>query len=152
MHKASTLLNSFKLGHIVQMKTIPVSETKVISIIKSLKSKNTTGYNKILKHCAHIISKPLTYICNRSLTTGIFPERCKFAIVRPIYKKGGYNEMNNYRPISLLTAISKILETVMFKRLVQHLESNNILNTAQFRFRKEFHIDEAVFFPFEQYN
>ena len=91
------------------MKTIPVLETEVISIIKSLKSKNTTGYdgisNKILKHCAHIIRKPLTYICNRSLTTGIFSERCKFAIVRPIYKKGGYNEMNNYRPISLLTAI-----------------------------------------------
>ena len=85
MRKASTLLNSFKLRHIVQMKTIPVSETEVISIIKSLKSKNTTGYdgisNKILKHCAHIISKPLTYIYNRSLTTGIFPERCKFAIV-----------------------------------------------------------------------
>ena len=73
------------------MKTIPVSEAEVNSIIKSLKSKNTAGYNgisrKILKQCAHLISKPLTYIYNYSLTTGIFPERCKFAIVRPIYKK-----------------------------------------------------------------
>jgi hypothetical protein len=91
MHKASILLNILKLGNIIQMKTIPVSEAEVNSIIKSLKSKNTAGYNgisrKILKQCAHLISKPLTYIYNYSLTTGIFPERCKFAIVRPIYKK-----------------------------------------------------------------
>jgi hypothetical protein len=65
--------------------------------------------------------------------------------VRPIHKKGGKNEMNNYRPISLLTAHSKILETIMYKRLVQHFQSNNILTTAQFGFRKEVHIDDAVF-------
>jgi hypothetical protein len=88
------------------MKTIPVSETEVINVIKSLKPKNTARYDgissKILKQCAHIISKPLTYICNCSLTTGIFPEKCKSAIVRPVYKKGGHKEMNNYRPISFL--------------------------------------------------
>jgi len=132
------------------MKTIPVSEAEVNSIIKSLNPKNTAGYDgisrKILKQCAHLISKPLTYICNSSLTTGIFPERCKFAIVRPIYKKGGRNEMNNYRPISLLTTSSKILETIMYKRLVQHLESNNKLTTAQFGFQKDVHIEDAVFF------
>jgi len=55
------------------------------------------------------------------LTTGIFPERYKFAIVRPIYNKGGKKEISNYRPISLLTAMSKILEITMFKRLEQHL-------------------------------
>jgi hypothetical protein len=141
--------NNLKLVNIVYMETIPVTEAEVISIIQSLKPKNTAGYdgisNKILKQCAHIISKPLTYIYNCSLTTGTFPERCKLAIVRPIHKKGGKNEMNNYRPISLLTATSKILETTMYKRLVQHFESNNILTTAQFGFRKEVHIDDAVF-------
>jgi hypothetical protein len=71
---------------------------------------------------------------------------CKTAIVRPIYKKGGHKEMNNYRPISLLMTSSKILETIMFKRLVQHLESNNILTTAQFGFQKHVQIDDAVFF------
>jgi hypothetical protein len=53
--------------------------------------------------------------------------------------------MNNYRPISLLPTSSKILETLMFKRLVLHLESNNMLTTAQFGFRKDVHIDDAVF-------
>ena len=81
---------------------------------------------KFKKKCALIISKPLTHVFNCSLITGIFPERFKFAIVRPIFKQGGHKEMNNYRPISLLTSILKILETIMFKRLVQHFESNNI--------------------------
>jgi hypothetical protein len=104
------------------MKIIPVSEAEVINIIKSLKSKHTAGYDgissKIFKERVHVISKPLTYICNCSLNNGIFPERCKTAIVRPIYKKG-HKEMNNYRPISLLMTISKVFETIMFKRLVQ---------------------------------
>jgi len=50
-------------------------------------------------------SEPLTYIYNRSLTTAIFPERCKLAIVRPIYKKEKKKEISNYRPISPLTVM-----------------------------------------------
>jgi hypothetical protein len=66
------------------MKIIPVTEAEIIGIIKSLKSKNTAGYDgistKILKYCAHIISKPLTYICNMSVATGVFPDRCKYCM------------------------------------------------------------------------
>ena len=108
------LLNNLKLEDIESMVTIPVSEVEVMSIIKSLKSKETSGYDgissKILKQCASTVIKPLTFICNLSLTTGTFPERCKLAIVRPIYKKGNQTEMNNYRPVSLLPTISKFLE------------------------------------------
>jgi hypothetical protein len=75
------------------LETIPVSEAEVKTIIMPPKPKNSTGYdgipNRILKYYVHFISKPLTYIYNCSLTTGIFPERCKCAIVRPNYKKGG---------------------------------------------------------------
>ena len=99
----------------------------------------------ILKLCAHTISNPLTYIINFSLTTGTFPERCKLAIVRPIHKKGGKSEMSNYRPISLLIAISKIFERITYNRLVQHFESNNYFTTVQYGFRKELHIEKAVF-------
>jgi hypothetical protein len=79
MGKASTLLRNIKLGNIVQMEIIPVSEAEIKTIIMSLKPKNSTEYdgipNKNLKHCVRFISKPLTYIYNCSLTTGIFPER-----------------------------------------------------------------------------
>jgi len=85
MHKASTLLRNIKLDNTVQMKIIPVSEAEVKTIIMSLRPKNSTGYdgipNKILKHCVHSISKPLTFVYNCSLITRIFPESCKFATV-----------------------------------------------------------------------
>jgi hypothetical protein len=85
MGKASLLLNNLKLGNIVQMETIPVSKAEVVSIIKYLKPKDSAGYDgisiKILKHCAHITSKPLTYLYNCSLTSAICPERCKLAVV-----------------------------------------------------------------------
>jgi hypothetical protein len=91
--KSLKLLNNLKLGNIVEVEIIPVSEAEVINIIKSLKSKNAAGYNgissKILKQCAHKTIKPLTHIYSLSLTTGVFPERCKFSIVRSTYKKGG---------------------------------------------------------------
>jgi hypothetical protein len=81
-----------------------------------------------------------------SLTTGVFPDRCKYAIVGPTYKKGEITEMDNYTPISLLMTCSKILERAMLNRLVQHLEENKILSAAQFGFRKDFYFDDAVFF------
>jgi hypothetical protein len=78
--KAATLLTKHRLENIAEIKIIPVTESEIIGTIKSLKSKNTAGHDgissKILKHCAHVISKPLTYICNMSLITGTFPDRC----------------------------------------------------------------------------
>jgi hypothetical protein len=147
MGKALSLLHNNKIGSIAQMETIIVSEDEGVSIIKQLKPKESIGYDgisiKILKQCARTISKPLTHIYNELLTSGICPERYKLAVVRPIHKKGDSDEMN--MPISLLTANSKILETIIFKRLFQHLVSNNILTSAQFGFRKDVHMNDAIF-------
>jgi hypothetical protein len=132
------------------MVTIPVSEAEVRDIIKSLKSIGTSGYDgisrKIIKQCASTIIKPLTYVCNLSLTTGTFTERCKFAIVRPIYKKRKHSEMNNYRPVSLLPTISKVLEKVMLSRLSQHIDSNKLLNPSKYGFQKKVRIEDAIFY------
>jgi hypothetical protein len=76
-------------------------------IIKSLKSKNTGGYDeistRILKLSMPYIISPLTYICNAILNTGTFPDRLEYAIIKPIFKKGDDQDITNYRPISLLT-------------------------------------------------
>jgi len=100
-------------------------------IIKSLKSKNSHGYeeisNKIIKLSASFIISPLTYIGNEILKTGIFPDRLKYAIVRPIFKKGDKHKTSNYRPISLLTSFSKIIEKLIYNRLLLHLDKNNML-------------------------
>jgi putative lipase involved disintegration of autophagic bodies len=66
----------------------PVTEAETTSIIQSLKLKNSTRYDKvsgrILRHCAFEISKLFSYICNSSLQYGIYPERLKYPVVKPI--------------------------------------------------------------------
>ena len=76
----------------MEMKPIPFTENKLIHTIFTMKTKKSSGYdgisNVILKHCVKAISKPFTYICNFSLINGIFPDRCQYALVLPVYKRG----------------------------------------------------------------
>jgi len=71
-------------------------------IIKSLRTKNSYGYDetpiKILKSSAPFIISPFTYICSKSLSSGVFPEILGYAIIKPIYKKGDKLPTTNYRP------------------------------------------------------
>jgi hypothetical protein len=101
--------------------------------------------NKILKVYASLISCPLTHICNHSLLIGIFPDSLKISIIIPLYKKGDRTNMSNYRPISLLTTFSKVLEKVMYNRLSHYLKTNNILVPEQFGFRKGISTENAAF-------
>ena len=82
----------------------------------------------------YIISS-LIYICNKLLLKGIFPTRLKFSQIIPILKKGKKSEISNYRPISLLTSFSKIFEKIIFNRLHNHVNTNNILAQEQYGFR-----------------
>jgi len=85
-------------------------------IIKSLK-KNSYGYaeisTKILKISCPFISSLINYICNEMLFWGIFPDRLKYAVIKPLHKNYDRSELSNYGPVSLLTLFSKIFETVM---------------------------------------
>ena len=93
-----------------------ITETDCLKIIPGLKSKDSTGVDgistKLLKQIAQAIVKPLTLIINQSFYNGIFPNKLKIAKVIPLYKKGPSEILDNYRPISLLTAISKVFEKV----------------------------------------
>jgi hypothetical protein len=123
------------------MKVIPVTKGEIINVIGSLKSNESSGYDgissRILKLCSVSISAPLSYICNMSIITGVFHERLKYPVIKPLYKKGDKVDNTNYRPISMLTVFSKILENVMHHRLSQHLHVDNILVQEQFGFRKK---------------
>jgi hypothetical protein len=90
-----------------------------------------------MKSSAPYILSPLTYLCNKILQTGIFPDRLKFSEVKLLHKKGDKAEISNYRPISLLPTFSKIIEKIIYKRLYSYLNINNILVKEQFGFRKE---------------
>jgi hypothetical protein len=131
------------------VKTIATTKTEIKSIIHSLKAKNSSGYegitNKILNVCASRIGYPLTHIYNHSLLTGIFTNCLKISIVRPLHKKDDKMNMPNYRPISLLTTFSIILEKVMYNRLSHYLQTNNVLVPEQFGFRKGISTEHTVF-------
>jgi len=87
----------------------------------------------------------LTYICNKAISAGVFPDRLKYSIVIPIFKKGNNSDPANYRPISVLTSFAKVLEMALYMRLAEHITLNNMLTERQFGFRKVFSTDEAIF-------
>ena len=104
----------------------PTSQYEINKIIKSLKAKDSSGYDevasRILKLSSPYILPPLTHIINNVLRLGIFPDRLKYSVVRQLHKKGPTNEMENYRPISLLTTFAKVFEKVIHKRLYSFLK------------------------------
>ncbi|CAH2236938.1 jg23386 [Pararge aegeria aegeria] len=122
---------------------------EVTSIINSLKNTNSIGFDgisiKILKQNKETIASLLVHICNLSFNSGTFPNIFKKSIVTPVYKQGDKNIISNYRPISILPAMSKILERIINKQLVKYLESNNLLANNQYGFRKQRSATDAVF-------
>ena len=89
-----------------------------------------------LKDDSSIFSSILQILISKSLDEGLFPTILKEARVCPIYKKGDQEKCSNYRPISLLSNISKIYERVMYNRVYEFLLKENTLYDLQFGFQK----------------
>lgn len=125
-----------------------VHESQIYKELRNLKRKKATGLDNflsgLLKDAASVIAKPLTYIINLSLRSGTVPAEWKEAKVLPLFKSGSSSEIGNYRPISLLPILSKILEKVVYSQLVSYLESNNLLPDNQFGFRSKRSTELAV--------
>ena len=90
---------------------------------------------KLLKLIPDLIIAPLCRLINESFSSGKFPDLLKIVKVIPIHKGGSTQDMNNYRPISLLSIFDKIIEKLMHKRLYKFLDDNNILYDKQYGFR-----------------
>jgi hypothetical protein len=123
------------------MKLKSLSIKEVENIIKSLKLKNSYEYDgistKVLK-----ISSPLTHICNKSI---MLSDCLKYPEIKPLLRKGDKSNISNYRPISLLTSFSKVLEKAMNIQLLEHLNKNDILVEEQFGFRTKASADMAIY-------
>ena len=91
----------------------------------------------LLKSIDTSIAKPLAHIFNLSLKTGIFPNKLKISRVVPIFKNGDKHLCDNYRPISLVNTIAKILEKIVAVKFSNHLELNKLLYIHQFGFQKK---------------
>jgi hypothetical protein len=117
----------------------PIISQDILDVIKQLKPKHSLDPNNlsmvILKSVANEICMPLKHIVNLSLCTGEIPIQMKTAKIVPIFKSGDPTEINNYRPISLLSSFGKILEKIVANKLTFFLETNSILSQYQFGFR-----------------
>ena len=116
-----------------------ISPEDVSRIIIGLKNKscgNQSYSAKILKHINPIISPILSNLFTKCLLTSHFPNKFKIARVVPLHKGNNKDDLNNYRPISLLPLLSKILERAVYNQLYGFLESFDLLNTNQFGFRR----------------
>lgn len=126
----------------------PITESDIIRITKNLSSSKACGHDGfnsyVLKKVIYYIALPLTHIFNMSLTTGQYPDSFKLSKVVPIYKKDDPSLCSNYRPISILPCISKILEKIIYEQLYEFLEQNSLLCANQYGFRKHHSTDLAV--------
>ena len=114
---------------------IPTTPDDIMAIISNLKSKSSSGHDgvssKLVKDLNYALSLPLSIIINNSLSEGLVPDMAKLAKIIPIYKAKDKNNISNYRRISLLPVISKILEKVIHKNLYTFLEKNTVLYPRQ---------------------
>ena len=92
----------------------PSTEEEIAKIISGFKSKNSQDIHGIsmlvIKQISDTIVKPLNIICNLAFSTGVFPSKMKTAKLLPLFKANDAHEVSNYRPVSILTQFSKILE------------------------------------------
>jgi hypothetical protein len=125
-----------------------ISENEIKLIISSLNPKKSSGPNSIPTHILHLLKEdictPLMQIFNISLETGKHPDILKISKTIPIFKKGSRLEVGNYRPISLLSNLNKILEKLVHDRTYKFLENLQCIYSLQFGFRKKHSTNHAL--------
>ena len=126
-----------------------VTPTDIEDAIHNLDSSKGPGVDdispKIIKEGKKELTFHLTNLFNTSIRTGTFPHSHKMAKCVPVFKNNGENtSINNYRPISIITSIGKLLEKLVAKQFTQYLESNNILCDNQHGFRKNKSVQTAL--------
>ena len=117
-----------------------ITEEDINKIFDSLSNKNSKGLDysshKLVKLVKAEIVPILTRLINQSIADKVYPKCLKIAKIVPLFKSGKKNDVNNYRPISLLSTFNKIFECVLHKTITSFIENNNILFQNQFGFRK----------------
>src|SRR5688572_17558090 len=113
-----------------------------------MNNSHSRGYDEVstmvLKQCSLEVSCVLANLFNQSLTQGVFPDPLKLAKLIPIFKTGDKLKISNYRPISILSPFSKLLEKIIYNRLITFVEQNNLLADTQYGFRKNLSTELAL--------
>jgi len=125
-----------------------ITVEKVLKYLKGLDTSKSTGVDNIgprlLRISAPFISESLAYLCNLSFKEGKFPALWKEAKVKPLHKAGDHDDVNNYRPISILPVLSKLIETHVNNSIMSYLECNDLLYVNQSGFRPSHSCETAL--------
>lgn len=137
-----------KLSENISFSIPTIAHEKVEKYLKNIDITKATGADnigpRVLKLAAPYISDSLSYICNQSITSSTFPEKWKEGKVTPLHKNGSKDDTNNYRPISVLPIVSKLLEKHIHDSLMFYLTSNNLLHSTQSGFRPNHSCETAL--------
>ena len=121
------------------LSNINISKLDVTNALKTLKVNKAPGpdmlYARTLIELKDIICDPLSVLFNKSLACGLVPSDWKMANVTPIFKKGSKVKPENYRPISLTSIVGKLMETIIKKALISHMDKFNLIKSSQHGFR-----------------
>lgn len=124
------------------------TEEEIYNILKNLNARKSPGADGIracdLKNNAVRLTPVITALINSSLSEATIPTLLKTSLVRPIYKSGVKSDHNNYRPISILPVIEKVLEEIVVRRLNEFLRKYNILHKSQYGFQKGKNINQLL--------
>ena len=127
---------------------LPVTEEEVEKELLKIDPSKSTGFDdlnpKVIQQIAPLIKYPLALIFNKSLSQGVVPKNLKCSLISPVYKSEDKSLVSNYRPVSVLSCFSKILEKLMFKRLMSFIDKQKILYQDQFGFRKNHSTEMAI--------
>ena len=127
---------------------VPITGFELLKVINSLDNSSSKGIDGIsyyiLKAVGPNIVDILTSLFNSSIMSGVFPDDLKCAVIIPLFKKGNKTEKSNYRPISLLSSVSKIFEKTVKSRMLAYLDKIKFFSTMQFGFRSSLSTEDAL--------
>ena len=127
---------------------LPTSTDNVLKLLEEINPSKATGLDniagKFLKDGAIALAEPITELCNLSILQSKFPEGCKQAKLKPLFKKGSKDDPKNYRPISLLPQLSKIIEKIIHGQVQKYLDEKKILYRYQSGFRAHHSTDTCL--------
>ena len=126
----------------------PTNPEEIRRLIRKLPNKGSSGFDHIdnimLKNLEPEVATQISIITNASISQGIFPEIMKNALIVPLYKAKNRELVTNYRPISLLLTISKLIEKIVYKQVYDYLNATGQIYTSQYGFRSAHSCEHAI--------
>ena len=145
---ASTYISADLSHDNPEFKFSAVTSSAVCGLSSALDVKKSVGLDgisaKFLKEVAGVVAVPVSKLFNISLRSGVFPDEWKRCNVTPVHKGGAKDNPGNFRPISVVPVVAKVLEKIVAAQLSAHLEEHKLLNSHQCAYRRKSQLNNCL--------